>query len=81
MCFRHLCQNESIIIEKITDDRQINPLYHSLSWYLMNQVNLDEEEIVKYSIESKISETSEKKPDLFILLVFNIIYIFDVIII
>ena len=54
-----------MIIEKITDDRQINPLYHALSWYLMNQVNLDEEDFIKYSIESKISETSEKKPDLF----------------
>src|SRR5689334_14876374 len=32
--------NKKIIIEKITDERQINPLYNAVAWYLMNQVNL-----------------------------------------
>ena len=35
---------KNIVIEKITDERQINPLYNAVAWYLMNQVNLVKKE-------------------------------------
>lgn len=46
---------KSVMIEKITDERQLNPLYQAVSWYLMNQVNLDEELQIKCIIDSKIT--------------------------
>ena len=55
---------KKIIIEKITDERQINPLYNAIAWYLMNQVNLDKEETIKCIIENKINETTFQVPDL-----------------
>lgn len=51
-----------IVIEKITDERQLNPLYNAVAWYLMNQVNLDEEDTIKVMIDEKISERTEKVP-------------------
>lgn len=56
--------NKTILIEKITDDRQLNPLYNAVAWYLMNQVNLDQELIVKCMIDQKINELTDKIPDL-----------------
>lgn len=55
---------KKIIIEKITDERQVNPLYHAVSWYLMNQVNLNEELTLKCIIDQKITETTSSPPDL-----------------
>lgn len=55
---------KKIVIEKITDERQINPLYNAVAWYLMNQVNLDKEETLKCIIEQKITETTQTTPDI-----------------
>jgi len=55
---------KNIVIEKITDERQINPLYNAVAWYLMNQVNLDKEETLKCIIEQKITETTQTVPDI-----------------
>lgn len=55
---------KKIVIEKITDERQVNPLYNAVAWYLMNQVNLDKEETLKCIIEQKITETTQSTPDI-----------------
>jgi len=55
---------KALFIEKITDERQLNPLYNAVAWYLMNQVNLDEELTIKCMIDQKINETVDKLPDL-----------------
>ena len=44
-----------ILIEKITDERQLNPLYNSVSWYLMNKVELEKEDTLKLIIDKKIT--------------------------
>jgi ATP-dependent 26S proteasome regulatory subunit len=53
---------KSRIIEKITDDRQLNPLYYPIVWYLMNQINMDDEETLKLLTEEKIDGKSSKLP-------------------
>ena len=55
---------KNILVEKITDDRQINPLYTACAWYLMNQVNLNEEPVIKCIIDEKINENTSKMPNL-----------------
>lgn len=50
--------------EKITDERTVNPLYSAMSWYLMNQVNLDEEPRLKLLTDSKI-DSNKKLPKVF----------------
>lgn len=63
LCRRDIKKYEKkIIIEKITDERQLNPLYNAVAWYLMNQVNLDEEDIIKVMIDEKINDKTEKVP-------------------
>lgn len=53
---------KTITIEKITDERQLNPLYSPIAWFLMNQVNLDEEDRIKLIIDEKINEKTVKIP-------------------
>ncbi len=40
-------------VEKINDERNENPLYEAVMWYLMNQVDLDTELSLKYVTDGK----------------------------
>lgn len=55
--FKGTLHTKSITIEKITDERQINPLYNAVIWYLTNQVNLDDELSIKCTVDQKIDNT------------------------
>ncbi len=56
---------KKMVIQKITDERKMNPLYQPLVWYLTNQVDLDEEPSLKFMTDSKIDNRTEKIPQLF----------------
>lgn len=55
--FKGTLHTKSITVEKITDERQINPLYNAVIWYLTNQVNLDDELSIKCTVDQKIDNT------------------------